>query len=216
MGMRAVRAVRAGMATSMRYVPGGSSDPHRYFRVDRVSSNTGSPVCNRVDELLDREVAVRSGPDGLLAGARDERHLRDLRGLLARATLITTQSTDFEDAAAIYRSCRRGGETVRKLIDCLIAAHAIRSGFRSSTPTAILTPFRGTPIDRRVTLVGNEVGRASASSSSRSSGGRNRRLSRRRRGSGRCRDSYRGCRSGRSARRSRSAWWSRTACRCAK
>ncbi len=91
--------------------------------------NTGSPVCNRVDELLDREVAV-CDPDRmeLLAGARDERHLRDLRGLLARATLITTQSTDFEDAAAIYRSCRRGGETVRKLIDCLIAAHAIRSG----------------------------------------------------------------------------------------
>lgn len=91
--------------------------------------NTGSPVCNRVDELLDREVAVCDPVRmEILAGARDERHLRDLRGLLARATLITTQSTDFEDAAAIYRSCRRGGETVRKLIDCLIAAHAIRSG----------------------------------------------------------------------------------------
>ena len=31
-------------------------------------------------------------------------------------------------AAALYRTCRRGGETVRKLIDCLIAATAIRSG----------------------------------------------------------------------------------------
>jgi len=28
----------------------------------------------------------------------------------------------------MYRTCRRGGETVRKLIDCLIAAVAIRAG----------------------------------------------------------------------------------------
>jgi predicted nucleic acid-binding protein len=39
--------------------------------------NTGSPVCNRVDELLDREVAV-CDPDRmeLLAGARDEHAIR--------------------------------------------------------------------------------------------------------------------------------------------
>ncbi|MGH2655666.1 MAG: type II toxin-antitoxin system VapC family toxin [Actinomycetota bacterium] len=33
---------------------------------------------------------------------------------------------DYESAAEIYRSCRAGGETVRGLIDCLIAAVAIR------------------------------------------------------------------------------------------
>ena len=33
---------------------------------------------------------------------------------------------DYEDAATIYRTCRRRGETLRKLIDCLIAAHALR------------------------------------------------------------------------------------------
>jgi hypothetical protein len=64
----------------------------------------------------------------VLAGARDERHLSDLRGLLARATLIHTESIDFEEAAALYRVCRRSGETVRKLIDCLIATIAIRNG----------------------------------------------------------------------------------------
>ena len=36
--------------------------------------------------------------------------------------------TDYEDAAAIYRSCRIRGETVRRMIDCLTAAVAIREG----------------------------------------------------------------------------------------
>jgi predicted nucleic acid-binding protein len=35
---------------------------------------------------------------------------------------------DFEMAAMLYRSCRRGGTTPRKMVDCLIAAIAIRSG----------------------------------------------------------------------------------------
>jgi hypothetical protein len=90
--------------------------------------DTGSPSCVRVDELLAEEIAtchpVRME---LLAGARDEQHLQALRGLLARATTLETLPTDHEDAAALYRTCRRRGETVRKLIDCLIAAQAIRA-----------------------------------------------------------------------------------------
>ncbi|MDA8343604.1 MAG: PIN domain nuclease [Actinomycetota bacterium] len=90
--------------------------------------DTGTPVCVRVDELLSEEVAVcHPVRMEVLAGARDERHLRDLRGLLARASIVETLPTDYEDAAALYRSCRRQGETVRKLVDCLIAAHAIRA-----------------------------------------------------------------------------------------
>ena len=34
---------------------------------------------------------------------------------------------DAEDAAQIYRTCRRAGETVRSLNDCLIAAIAMRN-----------------------------------------------------------------------------------------
>lgn len=63
----------------------------------------------------------------MLAGARDGQHLRDLRGLLARATTLETLPTDYEDAAMLYRACRRRGETVCRLIYCLIAAHAIRA-----------------------------------------------------------------------------------------
>ena len=64
----------------------------------------------------------------VLAGARDEYHLTSLRRLLARAVDIPIESTDYDDAAALYRRCRRRGETVRKLMDCLIASVAIRTG----------------------------------------------------------------------------------------
>ena len=90
--------------------------------------DTGSPVCDLVDELLAQEIAICDAVRmEVFAGARDESHLASLRGLLARATVIPTQTTDYDDAAAHYRRCRRRGETVRKLIDCLIAAVAIRA-----------------------------------------------------------------------------------------
>ena len=44
-----------------------------------------------------------------------------------RGSLIPTQPADYEEAAVLYRTCRRRGETVRKLIDCLIAATAMRA-----------------------------------------------------------------------------------------
>lgn len=93
--------------------------------------DTGSDVCQRVDALLDGDIAtchpIRME---VLAGARDEPHLVQLRGLLTRASIIPTEPTDYEDAAVLYRACRHHGETVRRLIDCLIGATAIRT----STP----------------------------------------------------------------------------------
>ena len=90
--------------------------------------DSGSPECVRVDELLDDDIAVCEPVHmEVLAGARDERHLSDLRRLLARAVLIPTEAIDYETAAVLYRACRRESETVRKLIDCLIASIAIRT-----------------------------------------------------------------------------------------
>ena len=91
--------------------------------------NTGSTVCYAVDELLAEEIAVCDAVRmEVLAGARDESHLLSLRRLLARAAVIPTLASDYDDAAALYRRCRRQGETVRKVIDCLIASTAIRAG----------------------------------------------------------------------------------------
>ena len=91
--------------------------------------DTDSPVCNAVDRLLDADLAVCDAISmDILAGARDDHHLSQLRGLINRATMLPTTPADFDEAAALYRMCRRRGETVRKLIDCLIAAVAIRAG----------------------------------------------------------------------------------------
>lgn len=90
--------------------------------------DTGSEVCVAVDRLLDADLAICDAVSmEVLAGARNERHLIQLRGLLARATMLPTTPADYDDAASMYRSCRAHGETVRKLIDCLIGAVAVRA-----------------------------------------------------------------------------------------
>ena len=90
-------------------------------------SDTGSPICQRVDDLLAVEIATCDAVRmEVLAGARDEQHLQQLRRLLARASILPTESVDYDAAAALYRTCRQRGHTVRKLIDGLIAAVAIR------------------------------------------------------------------------------------------
>lgn len=89
--------------------------------------DTGSPVCEEVDRLLDAEIAVTDPITmEVLAGARSERHLHELRGLLGRARLLRCDSADYVTAAGLYRQCRGRGETVRRLIDCLIGAVAVR------------------------------------------------------------------------------------------
>lgn len=91
--------------------------------------NTGSRACREVDRLLGGDIAITDPVlMEVLAGARDERHLHDLRALLGLARTIHAQPLDFDRAAGLYRRCRRGGDTVRRLIDCLIAAVAIRAG----------------------------------------------------------------------------------------
>jgi predicted nucleic acid-binding protein len=90
--------------------------------------DTGSDVCRRVDELLGEDIATCDAIRmEILAGARDGEHLIGLRRLLARASSLVITPVDYDEAAALYRICRRGGDTARKLIDCLIAATAIRA-----------------------------------------------------------------------------------------
>lgn len=63
----------------------------------------------------------------LLAGCGTEEAALGIRRLLARFEILDVEGlSDFEDAASIQRICRRGGESVRSMIDCLIAAVALR------------------------------------------------------------------------------------------
>ncbi len=90
--------------------------------------DTASPACERVEAVLALDIAV-ADPIRMevLAGARNEQHLTQLRRLLARGVVLHTNPIDYDQAAILYRQCRANGDTVRKLIDCLIAAVAIRN-----------------------------------------------------------------------------------------
>ena len=88
-------------------------------------------TANAVEAALDGEATICDVISmEVLAGARDDAQEVSLRGLLARATVIPTEPTDYDLAAVLYWTCRRRGETVRKLIDCLIASVAIKSGLQ--------------------------------------------------------------------------------------
>lgn len=63
----------------------------------------------------------------ILAGAGDEPDRDRLRRLLHGLEFLAVEGpADYERAADLYRLCRQGGETPRKLTDCLIAVVAIR------------------------------------------------------------------------------------------
>ncbi len=115
------------MTQSDRPAPLALGDSSAWIEILR---NTGSLVCLRLHGLLRAEKvaicdAVRME---VIAGARDDLHLATISRALDQATVIPMQSTDYDTAANLYRRCRQRGETVRKLLDCLIAAVAIRAG----------------------------------------------------------------------------------------
>jgi predicted nucleic acid-binding protein len=92
---------------------------------------TGHPVHHRLRTLIreDRVAITEVVVMELLAGARPGSELHELRSRLVALPILPLDGlADFEEAALLYRLCRAGGETVRDLRDCLIAAVAIREG----------------------------------------------------------------------------------------
>ena len=93
--------------------------------------STGSPVNLRVRAELEGGGALAwTDPIAMeiLAGARDDADRDRLRRLLYGLEFLGVEGpADYETAAELYRLCRRGGDTPRKLTDCLIAAVAIRN-----------------------------------------------------------------------------------------
>jgi len=93
---------------------------------------TESETDKRLDTLLHDRARVATTDLVLLevlGGARDRAHHQELQRLLyAREYLRTAGPSDFEAGARVYRICRKGGDTIRKLTDCVIAAVAMRCG----------------------------------------------------------------------------------------
>jgi predicted nucleic acid-binding protein len=97
-----------------------------------VLNDVPSPQARRCAELIEN-----GGPVALtdviltevLQGLRSEREARLVeRHLRAFPILRLAELEDFVLAAALYRSARRAGITIRKTLDCLIAAPCVRTG----------------------------------------------------------------------------------------
>lgn len=90
---------------------------------------TQSPVDRRLTELVAGDEVAVTEPVVMevIAGARDDRRELDLRRLMQRFTLLRFDAVaDFDGAAHIYRRCRAVGVTPRGMVDCMIAAVALR------------------------------------------------------------------------------------------
>jgi predicted nucleic acid-binding protein len=112
---------------------------------------TGSPMHHRLREALeeDHELATTDVVVmEILAGARDDSDRDELHRLLHGCTFLAVEGLkDYESAAGLYRVCRAGGDTPRKLTDCLIAAVAIRNGAEIlQADVDFLTIARHTPL----------------------------------------------------------------------
>ena len=105
------------------------ADTSAWVEYDRA---TGSAVDRRLTALI-----AAGGPVAVtepiimevLAGARNDQRVSDLRRLLLRFELLRFDVVaDFDGAAHLYRRCRRVGVTPRGMVDCMIAAVALRWG----------------------------------------------------------------------------------------
>ena len=128
-------------------------DTSAWVEFDRA---TGSRIDARLTELIAAtdEVAVTEPVImEVLAGARDDRRERDLRRLMERFALMRFDAAiDFDAAKRIYRMCRRAGVTPRGMVDCMIAAVALRHGatlLATDTDLDRVANVMGIPMDGR-------------------------------------------------------------------
>lgn len=130
------------------------ADTSAWIEYDRA---TGSAVDERLAELIGTDGPLSVTEPVLmevLAGARTDAQVDDLRRLLLRARLLHFDGAiDFDAATRVYRRCRSSGFTPRGMIDCMIAAVAWRRG-------ATLLSW-DVDLDRVAQVVGIELDEAS-------------------------------------------------------
>lgn len=103
------------------------ADTSAWVEYDRA---TGSPADLRLSGLIAEQGPIAVTEPVImevLAGARSDAREADLRRLLLRFHLHPFDAaTDFDGATRVYRRCRQAGVTPRGLVDCMIAAVALR------------------------------------------------------------------------------------------
>jgi len=104
-------------------------DTSAWVEFDRA---TGSAIDRRLTQLIARDILIGVTEPVImevLAGARTEARLADLRRLMDRFALLAfDQASDFDAAMRVYRRCRSVGVTPRGMVDCIIISVAWRTG----------------------------------------------------------------------------------------
>jgi len=94
----------------------GADSPHRRALHDLIEND--EDVC--ITGIILTEV---------LQGIRDEKDYKLTREYLLEFSVFHPEGTaTYLEAARIYRDCRKRGGTVRKTVDCVIAAICIENG----------------------------------------------------------------------------------------
>jgi predicted nucleic acid-binding protein len=97
-----------------------------------VLNERGSPQALRCVELIEGGEPIALTDivfTEILQGFRSDREARLVEGHLKAFPMLRLDGLDdFALAAQLYRRARRAGVTIRKTLDCLIAAPCVRTG----------------------------------------------------------------------------------------
>lgn len=97
-----------------------------------VLNDAGTPPAQRCAELIEAGEPVALTDvilTEVLQGLRSEREARLVEGHLRAFPILRLEGIDdFVLAAELYRRARSAGITIRKTLDCLIAAPCVRTG----------------------------------------------------------------------------------------
>jgi hypothetical protein len=105
------------------------ADSSAWIEYLRRSGSTHHRTMHRLIELRRSLAITEPVVMEVLSGLRSGSDVAEVRALMLALPMLTVGGlAGFEEAAAIYRACRTGGETIRSMLDCLVAVPAIRAG----------------------------------------------------------------------------------------
>ncbi len=91
-----------------------------------------SPQCRTLHRLIEEEEDISLTEiilTEILQGIRKDKDFRKIKNCLLEFLILRPKGIEtYIEAARIYRDCRKKGKTVRKTVDCIIAAICIENG----------------------------------------------------------------------------------------
>jgi predicted nucleic acid-binding protein len=106
-------------------------DTSVWVHFDRGDAHPTATMLKDLIATSDRVAVTEPVVMELLAAARNDVEKQRISRLVKRFALLRFDPVaDFDAAAGLYHVCRRHGVTPRGLLDCMIAAVALRTGSR--------------------------------------------------------------------------------------